>query len=92
MPGIIIPRKAIGELSKLLAEEAEDVKIDLSTYKIRFTFGGLVLTSLLIEGTYPDYERVIPTENDKVMEVDAQALTAVVDRVSSLSENRAPSV
>ena len=86
MPGIIIPRKAIGELSKLLAEEAEDVKIDLSTYKIRFTFGGLVLTSLLIEGTYPDYERVIPTENDKVMEVDAQALTAVVDRVSSLSE------
>ncbi|MBO4644395.1 MAG: DNA polymerase III subunit beta, partial [Alphaproteobacteria bacterium] len=87
MPGIIIPRKAIGELSKLLAEEeGGDVQIDLSVYKIRFTFGDLVLTSLLIEGTYPDYERVIPTENDKIMEVDAQALTAVVDRVSSLSE------
>ncbi|MBR1777595.1 MAG: DNA polymerase III subunit beta [Alphaproteobacteria bacterium] len=86
MPGIIIPRKAIGELSKLLAEEQGDVRIDLSVYKIRFAFGDLVLTSLLIEGTYPDYERVIPTENDKIMEVDAQALTAVVDRVSSLSE------
>ena len=86
MPGIIVPRKAIGELSKLLAEEAGDVAIDLSTYKIRFTFGDLVLTSLLIEGTYPDYERVIPTENDKVMEIDAQALAQVVDRVSSLSE------
>lgn len=86
MPGIIIPRKAIGELSKLLAEEQGDVAIDLSPYKIRFTFGDLVLTSLLIEGTYPDYERVIPTENDKIMEVDAQALTTVVDRVSSLSE------
>lgn len=86
MPGIIIPRKAIGELSKLLGEESGDVQIDLSTYKIRFTFGNLVLTSLLIEGTYPDYERVIPTENDKLMEVDAAALTTVVDRVSSLSE------
>ena len=86
MPGIIVPRKAIGELSKLLTEENDDIQIDLSTYKIRFTFGDLILTSLLIEGTYPDYERVIPTENDKVMEVDSQALIVVVDRVSSLSE------
>lgn len=86
MPGIIIPRKAIGELSKLLGEEAGDVSVALSTYKIRFTFGDLVLTSLLIEGTYPDYERVIPLENDKILEVDAAALVTVVDRVSSLSE------
>lgn len=60
--------------------------IALSTYKIRFTIGDLILTSLLIEGTYPDYERVIPVDNDKILEIDAVALTTVVDRVSSLSE------
>lgn len=85
MPGIIIPRKAIGELAKLLTEDG-DVDIALSTYKIRFTIGDLILTSLLIEGTYPDYERVIPVDNDKILEIDAVALTTVVDRVSSLSE------
>ncbi len=86
MPGVIVPRKAIGELSKLLAEESGDVKVALSTYKIQFTFGDLVLTSLLIEGTYPDYERVIPLDNDKVLEVEAAALMAAVDRVAVVSE------
>lgn len=86
MPGIIIPRKAIGELSKLLAEESGEVKVALSAYKIQFTFGSLILTSLLIEGTYPDYERVIPLENDKILEVEAAALMAAVDRVAVVSE------
>ncbi len=86
MPGIIIPRKAIAELSKLLTDDEAEIEIALSTYKIRFVVGDLILTSLLIEGTYPDYERVIPVDNGKILEVDAVALTTVVDRVSSLSE------
>lgn len=86
MPGIIIPRKAIGELSKLLAEETGEVSVALSAYKIQFKFGTVVLTSLLIEGTYPDYERVIPLENDKILEVEAASLMAAVDRVAVVSE------
>ena len=86
MAGIIVPRKAIGELGKLLAEESGDVQIALSNYKIRFALGDLVLTSLLIEGTYPDYERVIPQENDKCLEVEAPVLMAAVDRVAVVSE------
>lgn len=86
MPGVIVPRKAIGELSKLLSEESGEVKVVLSSYKIQFVFGALVLTSLLIEGTYPDYERVIPLENDKILEVEAAALMAAVDRVAVVSE------
>lgn len=86
MPGVIVPRKAIGELSKLLSEESGEVKVALSSYKIQFVFGALVLTSLLIEGTYPDYERVIPLENDKILEVEAAALMAAVDRVAVVSE------
>ena len=86
MTGIIVPRKAIGELSKLLAENAGDVQVALSNYKIRFSLGDLVLTSLLIEGTYPDYERVIPQENDKKMQVESAVLMAAVDRVAVVSE------
>ena len=86
MPGVIIPRKAIGELSKILSETTGDVTVSLSTYKIQFTLENLVLTSLLIEGTYPDYERVIPLENNKVVEVESAALMAVVDRVAVVSE------
>lgn len=86
MTGVIIPRKTIGELNKLLAEQTGDVQVALSNYKIRFSLGDLVLTSLLIEGTYPDYERVIPQENDKKMEVEASVLMTAVDRVAVISE------
>lgn len=86
MPGVIIPRKAIGELTKLLAACDEDIEISLSTYKIRFKFKKLVLTSLLIDGTFPEYERVIPLSNDKKANINAQTLSSVVDRVSCMSE------
>lgn len=86
MPGVIVPRKAIGELTKLLANCDEDIEISLSTYKIRFKFTKLVLTSLLIDGTFPEYERVIPMGNDKKANINAQSLSSVVDRVSCMSE------
>src|SRR5690606_653514 len=66
MPDIIVPRKCIAELRKLLDEVDGSVRIDLSPTKIRFDLGNAVLTSKLIDGTFPDYSRVIPTGNDKL--------------------------
>ena len=77
MPGIIVPRKTVLELVKLIEGDDGEVEIALSSTKIRFTVGGLVLTSKLIDGTFPDYERVIPRNNDKVLEVDTKTLRRV---------------
>ncbi|MEL6089282.1 DNA polymerase III subunit beta [Bartonella schoenbuchensis] len=93
MPGVIIPRKAVGELQKLLAEETEaDVSIELSETKIRFSVGSVVLTSKLIDGTFPEYQRVIPLCNDKKLAVNRQDFSAAVDRVSTISSDRGRAV
>ena len=76
MPGIIIPRKTVGELQKLVDDPDMAVTVELSESKIRFTIGAIVLTSKLIDGTFPDYQRVIPTGNDKDMTVDRQTFAA----------------
>lgn len=96
MPDVIVPRKAVGELRKLL-EEAMDgnVLVDLSASKIRFTLGGeggVVLTSKLIDGTFPDYSRVIPTANDKLLKVDPKLLYAGVDRVATIATEKTRAV
>ncbi|HEU5046925.1 MAG TPA: DNA polymerase III subunit beta [Rickettsiales bacterium] len=88
MPGVIIPRKAIGEIKKLLEDGVPHVDIALSESKIRFTCGNAVLVSKLIDGTFPDYERVIPTGNDKIMEVEGRAFTKAVDRVSTIASEK----
>lgn len=92
MPGVIIPRKAINEVRKLIDESTDDVEIGLSDTKIRFAFGSGVLTSKLIDGTFPDYERVIPAGNDKVLEVDCKEFAAAVDRVSAISSEKSRAV
>ena len=92
MPGIIIPRKTIGELRKLVDEAADAIQITLSESKIRFAFDHIVLTSKLIDGTFPDYQRVIPEGNDKVVEVDAKTLTSAVDRVSTISDGKSRAI
>ena len=92
MPGIIIPRKAIGELRKLCDDAADAITITLSESKIRFAFDHIVLTSKLIDGTFPDYQRVIPEGNDKIVEVDAKLLTSAVDRVSTISDGKSRAV
>jgi DNA polymerase-3 subunit beta len=92
MPGVIVPRKTVNELRKLLEGGAPDVKIELSDTKIRFTFGELVLVSKLIDGAFPEYERVIPRDNDKVMEVDSKAFAAAVDRVATISTEKSRAV
>jgi DNA polymerase-3 subunit beta len=89
MPGVIIPRKTIGELSKLIEEGTEEVKISLSDTKIRFVCGKATLVSKLIDGTFPDYERVIPANNDKILEVSTDAFSRAVDRVSVISADKA---
>ena len=69
MPGIIIPRKTVGEIQKLLEDPETEVSAALSDSKIRLAIGNLVLTSKLIDGTFPDYERVIPKANDKELKL-----------------------
>ena len=92
IPGIILPRKTVGEVRKLIDESSEDVEIALSESKVRFTFGGVVIASKLIDGTFPDYERVIPSGNDKVLEVDTRAFAAAVDRVATISSEKSRGV
>jgi DNA polymerase-3 subunit beta len=92
MPGVIVPRKAIYELQKLLEEGESDVHISLSETKIRFTCGDAVLVSKLIDGNFPDYERVIPSGNDKVMEVDCKLFMQAVDRVSVISSEKSRAI
>ena len=96
MPDVIVPRKAIGELAKLLEEAGDaNVQIDLSASKIRFTLGGeggVVLTSKLIDGTFPDYSRVIPTGNDKLLKLDPKSFYAGVDRVATIATEKTRAV
>ncbi|QPC86540.1 DNA polymerase III subunit beta [Mesorhizobium sp. NBSH29] len=92
MPGIIIPRKTVSELQKLVDNPDVAVTIELSDTKIRFTIGSVVLTSKLIDGTFPDYQRVIPTGNDKKLIIDRQSFAAAVDRVSTISSERGRAV
>lgn len=92
MPGVIVPRKTVGEVEKLLEASGEDVTIELSDTRIRITIGAVVLTSKLIDGTFPDYQRVIPQGNDKVLKVDRAEFAGAVDRVSTISTERGRAV
>ena len=92
MPGIIIPRKTVAELQKLGDDADMIMTVELSDSKIRFTIGQVVLTSKLIDGTFPDYQRVIPSGNDKKLIVDRQTFAQAVDRVSTISSERGRAV
>jgi DNA polymerase-3 subunit beta len=92
MPGVIVPRKTVGEMQRLIEDTAAEVAIELSATKIRFTLGEVVLTSKLIDGTFPDYARVIPVGNDKALTVDKGDFEAAVDRVSTVSSERGRAV
>ncbi len=92
MPDIIIPRKCVAEVRKLLDERGGDVGITLSPSKIRFAIGQAVLTSKLIDGTFPDYSRVIPTANDKLLKIDPATLAEGVDRVTAIASEKTRAV
>jgi DNA polymerase-3 subunit beta len=91
MPGIIVPRKTVGEVLRLI-EDGGEVLVELSQGKIRFTLASVVLTSKLIDGTFPDYGRVIPVGNDKELVVDKKEFEQAVDRVSTVSSERGRAV
>ena len=92
MPGVIVPRKTVTELRKLIDETTDDIAVGLSETKIRFSFDNAVLTSKLIDGTFPDYQRVIPEGNDKKMEINAKVFADAVDRVSAISSEKSRAV
>ena len=92
MPGVIVPRKCIGELRKLLDEVDGSVGVSLSATKIRFDLGQAILTSKLIDGTFPDYTRVIPTGNDKILKLDPGSFMEGVDRVSTIATEKTRAV
>jgi DNA polymerase-3 subunit beta len=88
MPGVIAPRKAVAEVQKLLEDLSQEVVIEISPAKARFRFGDVTLTTKLIDGTFPDYGRVIPLHNDKRLIVDKDSFQRAVDRVSTISSER----
>jgi DNA polymerase-3 subunit beta len=92
MPGIIVPRKTVSEVQRLIEDGEAEIAVELSQGKIRFTIGDVVLTSKLIDGTFPDYGRVIPVGNDKQLIVDKKDFEAAVDRVSTVSSERGRAV
>ncbi len=92
IPGVIVPRKAINEIRKLIDEAGDSIEIGLSDNKLRFAFDHVTLTTKLIDGTFPDYERVIPKNNDKVLEVNPLMFAAAVDRVSTISSEKSRAV
>ena len=92
MPDVIVPRKCVAELRKLLDEVDGSVGVSLSATKIRFDLGQAILTSKLIDGTFPDYSRVIPTANDKILKLDPKSFMQGVDRVSTIATEKTRAV
>jgi DNA polymerase III subunit beta len=92
MPGVILPRKAVLELRRLLDEAGDDIRIDCSEKMVRFNFEHVTLTTKVIDGTFPDYERVIPQNNDKTLELDPKSFTRAVDRVATVAAEKTRAV
>ncbi|MDQ3078722.1 MAG: DNA polymerase III subunit beta [Pseudomonadota bacterium] len=92
MPDVIVPKKCVVELRKLLDEVDGTAEVSLSPTKIRFGLGSAVLTSKLIDGTFPDYNRVIPTANDKLLRLDPKSFMAGVDRVATIASEKTRAV
>jgi len=92
LPGVIVPRKTVGELRKLLDDDEAEIAVSVSETKIRFAAPGITLTSKVIDGTFPDYTRVIPTGNTRRLEVDAAEFARAVDRVATVSSERSRAV
>jgi DNA polymerase-3 subunit beta len=92
MPGVIVPRKTVGELRKLLDDDAATIAVSVSETKVRFATPEITLTSKVIDGTFPDYSRVIPTQNARRLEVDASEFARAVDRVATVSSERSRAV
>ena len=91
-PGVIVPRKTIQEVRRLIEDGEESVAVHLSAQKVRFDFGRAALTSKVIDGSFPDYTRVIPRDNTRLMSLDNSLFAAAVDRVATISSEKSRSV
>ena len=92
MAGVIVPRKTVNELRKLLDDDEAQIAVSVSETKVRFATPAIQLTSKVIDGTFPDYTRVIPTGNTRRLEVDATEFAKAVDRVATVSSERSRAV
>ena len=93
MPAIIVPRKTVFEIKKILEESEDDnVEISISNTKIKIGHNNSTLLSKLIDGTFPDYKRVIPTDNNLVLKTDVKPFTTAIDRVSTISADKSRTV
>jgi DNA polymerase III subunit beta len=91
-PGVIVPRKTVGEARRLLEDAGENVELQISPQKVRFEFGVGALTSKVIDGNFPDYGRVIPKDNNRIVIVDAKLFAQAIDRVATISAEKSRSV
>jgi DNA polymerase-3 subunit beta len=92
LPGIIVPRKTVGEVRRLLEDAGENVELQISPQKVKFGFTGASLTSKVIDGNFPDYGRVIPKDNTRSVSVDAKLFAQAIDRVATISAEKSRSV
>ena len=88
MPGVIVPRKSVNEIGKLI-DGSETVEISMSDTRLMVRTKGCTLVTKLIDGTFPEYERVIPQENGSTMSMSRRDLSAVVARVSAITTEKA---
>lgn len=92
MPGIIIPRKGVQTVYKIFEGAEGDVVVSLSSSLIRFSSGNIVMTAKLIDGKFPEYQAVIPSNNTKTMRVDSEPFSQAVARVGLVTSMRGQGV
>ncbi len=92
MPPVILPRKTVAELSRLLDDSNGEVEVSVSESKVAFTLGDARIVSKVIEGAFPDYGRVIPRDNQRIMRVENKIFAQAVDRVATVSAEKSRSV
>jgi DNA polymerase-3 subunit beta len=85
---MILPRKTVLELNRLLVDSDEPLNITLASNQVRFTFGSVVLVSKLIDGKFPDYERVVPATLKNHMTVGRQTLMQAMNRAAILTNEK----
>lgn len=89
--GVIVPRKTVNEIRRII-EDNDEVSISLSKTKIKVCCGNSSIISKLIDGDFPDYEKVLPKNNDKIISVDRKLLFDAVDRVSTIANDKHRSI
>ena len=84
----IIPRKTILELSRLLPDSEDPVRVQMAATQVKFTFGDIELISKLVEGKFPDYQRVIPAANTKSFVIGREDLMHALQRAAILTTDK----